>query len=79
MANAPHILIVDNDRQIRASLARFLTASGFRVLASDITKMGIGELTIAVPPWLLTARGFQLAVTFVSEISLWLPRQPGLL
>jgi two-component system OmpR family response regulator len=35
MANAPHILIVDDDRQIRASLARFLTASGFRISAAE--------------------------------------------
>ena len=48
-------------------------------VASGITKMGIGELTIAVLPWLLTMLGFLLLVTFVSEISLWLPRQLGLL
>ena len=41
--------------------------------------MGIGELTIALLSWLLTVRGFLLLVTFVPEISLWLPRQPGLL
>ena len=35
MANAPHILIVDDDRQIRASLARFLTANGFRISAAE--------------------------------------------
>ncbi len=35
MANAPHILIVDDDRQIRASLARFLTESGFRSSAAE--------------------------------------------
>ncbi len=48
-------------------------------VASGITKMGIGELTIAVLPWLLTMLGFLLLVTFVPEISLWLPRQLGLL
>src|SRR5271157_4838472 len=35
MANAPHILIVDDDRQIRASLARFLTANGFRISVAE--------------------------------------------
>jgi two-component system, OmpR family, response regulator len=35
MANAPHILIVDDDRQIRASVARFLTANGFRISAAE--------------------------------------------
>jgi len=48
-------------------------------VAPGITKMGIGELTIAVLPWLLTMLGFLLLVTFVPEISLWLPRQLGLL
>jgi two-component system, OmpR family, response regulator len=31
MPNAPHVLIVDDDRHIRTSLARFLTSNGFRV------------------------------------------------
>jgi C4-dicarboxylate transporter DctM subunit len=43
-------------------------------VASGITKMGITELTIAVMPWLLTMVGFLLLVTFVPQISLWLPR-----
>jgi C4-dicarboxylate transporter, DctM subunit len=48
-------------------------------VASGITKMGIGELTIAVLPWLLTMLAFLLLVTFVPAISLWLPHQLGLL
>jgi C4-dicarboxylate transporter DctM subunit len=48
-------------------------------VGSGITKMGIGELTIALLSWLLTVLGFLLSVTFVPEISLWLPWQPGLL
>jgi C4-dicarboxylate transporter, DctM subunit len=47
-------------------------------VASGITKMGIGELTIAVLPWLLTMLAFLLLVTFVPAISLWLPHQLGL-
>lgn len=43
-------------------------------VASGITKMGITELTIAVMPWLLTMLGFLMLITFVPEISLWLPR-----
>ena len=31
MPNSPHILVTDDDGQIRTSLARFLSASGFRV------------------------------------------------
>ncbi len=42
-------------------------------VASGITKMGISELTVAVLPWLLTMLAFLLVVTFVPQISLWLP------
>jgi len=42
-------------------------------VASGITKMGISELTVAVMPWLLTMLGFLLIVTYVPQISLWLP------
>ncbi|MEO7495694.1 MAG: TRAP transporter large permease subunit [Massilia sp.] len=42
-------------------------------VASGITKMGISELTVAVWPWLLTMLGFLVLVTYVPQISLWLP------
>jgi len=42
-------------------------------VASGITKMGISELTVAVLPWLMTMLGFLLLVTYVPQISLWLP------
>src|ERR1700692_2968490 len=48
-------------------------------VASGIAKMGITELTIAVWPWLLTMLGFLFVVTYVPEISLWLPRALGML
>ncbi|MGJ5078046.1 TRAP transporter large permease [Bradyrhizobium sp. HKCCYLS3013] len=48
-------------------------------VASGIAKMGITELTIAVMPWLLTMLGFLALVTYVPEISLWLPRMLGML
>jgi C4-dicarboxylate transporter DctM subunit len=48
-------------------------------VASGIAKMGITELTIAVWPWLLTMLIFLVVVTFVPEISLWLPRTLGML
>jgi C4-dicarboxylate transporter DctM subunit len=47
-------------------------------VASGITKMGITELTIAVWPWLLTMLGFLAVVTYVPQISLWLPRALGM-
>jgi C4-dicarboxylate transporter DctM subunit len=48
-------------------------------VASGIAKMGITELTIAVWPWLLTMLIFLGIVTYVPEISLWLPRTLGML
>jgi C4-dicarboxylate transporter DctM subunit len=48
-------------------------------VASGIAKMGITELTIAVLPWLMTMLGFLLLVTYVPELSLWLPRALGML
>ncbi|HEY5898081.1 MAG TPA: TRAP transporter large permease subunit [Burkholderiales bacterium] len=47
-------------------------------VASGITKMGITELTIAVWPWLLTMLVFLVMVTYVPQISLWLPRVLGM-
>ena len=43
-------------------------------VASGIARMGITELTLSVLPWLMTMIGFLLLVTYVPEISLWLPR-----
>jgi C4-dicarboxylate transporter DctM subunit len=48
-------------------------------VASGIAKMGITELTVAVWPWLLTMLIFLGIVTFVPELSLWLPRTLGML
>jgi C4-dicarboxylate transporter DctM subunit len=42
-------------------------------VASGITKMGISELTVAVMPWLLTMLAFLMIVTYIPQISLWLP------
>ncbi len=42
-------------------------------VASGITKMGISELTVAVLPWLMTMLAFLVVVTYVPQISLWLP------
>ncbi len=42
-------------------------------VASGITKMGISELTVAVMPWLLTMLAFLMIITYIPQISLWLP------
>ncbi|SDQ94680.1 C4-dicarboxylate transporter, DctM subunit [Rhizobiales bacterium GAS113] len=47
-------------------------------VAAGITKMGITELTIAVLPWLATMLIFLVMVTYIPEISLWLPRLLGM-
>jgi len=41
--------------------------------------MGITELTVAVLPWLFTMLVFLVMVTYIPEISLWLPRALGML
>jgi C4-dicarboxylate transporter DctM subunit len=48
-------------------------------VASGIAKMGITELTVAVWPWLLTMLCFLVVVTYVPEISLWLPKLLGMM
>lgn len=48
-------------------------------VASGIAKMGITELTVAVWPWLLTMLIFLGIVTYIPEVSLWLPRVLGML
>src|SRR6476646_2415541 len=53
---------------------------GFNLyFASGIAKMGITDLTIATFPWLLTMLIFLGIVTYVPELSLWLPRSLGML
>jgi C4-dicarboxylate transporter DctM subunit len=47
-------------------------------VASGITRMGITELTVAVAPWLIAMLGFLLAVTYIPEISLFLPHLLGM-
>ncbi len=46
-------------------------------VGSGIARMGISEITIAVLPWLIAMLLFLLLVTYVPEISLWLPQQLG--
>jgi len=48
-------------------------------VASGIARMGITELTIAVWPWLLTMVAFLGVVTYVPQLSLWLPRVLGMM
>jgi C4-dicarboxylate transporter, DctM subunit len=48
-------------------------------VASGIAKMGMTELSIAVLPWLSTLLVFLVLVTYIPEMSLWLPRLLGML
>ena len=48
-------------------------------VASGITRMGITELTVAVLPWLGTMLVFLVMVTYIPQISLFLPRLLGML
>ncbi|HEU4844874.1 MAG TPA: TRAP transporter large permease subunit [Burkholderiaceae bacterium] len=42
-------------------------------VASGIARMGISELTVAVMPWLLTMLAFLALISYVPQITLWLP------
>jgi C4-dicarboxylate transporter, DctM subunit len=48
-------------------------------VGSGIAKMGISEITIAVLPWLFTMLVFLVMITYIPEISLWLPRLLGMI
>jgi C4-dicarboxylate transporter, DctM subunit len=48
-------------------------------ISSSIAKMGIGEVTIAVLPWLCAMLVFLGLITYVPEISLWLPNLLGMI
>src|SRR6476660_4799219 len=48
-------------------------------IASSIAKMGISEITIAVLPWLSAMLVFLGLITYIPEISLWLPRMLGMI
>jgi C4-dicarboxylate transporter DctM subunit len=48
-------------------------------VASGISKLGLTEMSVAVVPWLLTMLVFLMLITYVPEISLWLPRTLGML
>ncbi|MDP1605376.1 MAG: TRAP transporter large permease subunit [Rhodocyclaceae bacterium] len=48
-------------------------------VASGISKMGLTETSISVLPWLFTMLVFLMLITYVPEITLWLPRTLGML
>jgi C4-dicarboxylate transporter DctM subunit len=48
-------------------------------VASGIAKMGISEITVAVLPWLGAMLIFLALITYVPEISLWLPHVLGVM
>jgi C4-dicarboxylate transporter, DctM subunit len=48
-------------------------------VGSGIAKMGISEITIAVLPWLCAMLIFLVMITYIPEISLWLPQTLGIL
>jgi len=46
-------------------------------VASSISRLGLTAVTRATFPWLLTGLAFLLLITFIPEITLWLPRLTG--
>jgi C4-dicarboxylate transporter DctM subunit len=48
-------------------------------VASGISKMGLTDCSKAVWPWLFTMLLFLMIITYVPEVSLWLPRTLGMI
>ncbi|MEW6164458.1 MAG: TRAP transporter large permease subunit [Pseudomonadota bacterium] len=48
-------------------------------VASGISKMGLTDTTKAVWPWLLSMLVFLVLITYVPQISIWLPRTLGMM
>lgn len=46
-------------------------------VTAGITKMSIGQVVRAASPWLILLVGFLVLVTYVPEVSLWLPKLLG--
>ncbi|QBR40628.1 TRAP transporter large permease subunit [Kerstersia gyiorum] len=46
-------------------------------VASSISKLGLTDVTKATFPWLITGLIFLIMITFIPEITLWLPRMTG--
>ncbi len=46
-------------------------------VASSISRLGLTEVTKSTVPWLLTGLAFLMLITFVPEVTLWLPRMMG--
>ncbi|MFV0409328.1 MAG: TRAP transporter large permease [Paracoccus sp. (in: a-proteobacteria)] len=47
-------------------------------VGSAISRLGLTEVSKAALPWLLTALTFLMLVTYIPELSLWLPRMLGM-
>ncbi|WP_131110877.1 TRAP transporter large permease [Sulfuricystis thermophila] len=48
-------------------------------VASGISKMGLTECTKAVWPWLITMLVFLALITYVPQVSIWLPKSLGMM
>ncbi len=48
-------------------------------VASGISKLGLTEMTVAVWPWLLTMLVFLVIITYIPQISLFLPQALGMM
>jgi C4-dicarboxylate transporter DctM subunit len=48
-------------------------------VASGISKLGLTEMTVAVWPWLLTMLVFLVMITYIPQISLFLPQALGMM
>jgi TRAP-type C4-dicarboxylate transport system permease large subunit len=43
-----------------------------------VSKLSVERTTMAILPWLVPLMGALIAITYIPELTLWLPRQMGL-
>ncbi|MEW6514399.1 MAG: TRAP transporter large permease subunit [Pseudomonadota bacterium] len=48
-------------------------------VAGGVTRAGLTEMSIAVLPWLYAMLGYLIFITYVPEVSIWLPRTLGMM
>jgi len=73
MSDAPVVLVVEDDRQIRRFLRALLTAQGYRVVEADTGKAGLREATARVPDVIVLDLGLpdMEGIELLREVRQW--------
>src|SRR5688572_30976125 len=73
MADAPLILVIEDDRQIRRFLRALLTTQGYRIVETDTGKAGLSEAAARVPDVMILDLGLpdMEGIDVLREIRQW--------